>query len=219
MPLFAPHGKATVDPTLLRRDAIADAVATSFMRRIAERPDDPYVAEMWDALCVVAAGFIFDPAYGDAHTGTSVDLGEFFATSKVPPCEASRAAFTRRLPEILAAWRARVTRKGTSASFGIVLRHLGADGAEALVLEWGRMDQEERKDLVLRLKDQEVLREGARGRLVDALLDPSQEVREAAAEALRKQGAPVGDLDPSAPDQELKRASEALREWARKTKS
>jgi hypothetical protein len=81
------------------------------------------------------------------------------------------------------------------------------------------MDAEERKDLLLRLKDQEELGEGARLRLVEGLLDPSLDVREAAALALRKQGAPVEDLDPSAPDEEMARASAPLRDWARKTKS
>lgn len=217
LPLLAPHGKAAVDPSVLRRDAIADTVATSFMRRIADRPGDPHAAALWDALAVACATFLFDPAYGDAHTATSMDLGEFFAKARTPVCDESRAALARRLPEILVAWRARVTRKGTSSFFGVVLRHLNADGAEALVLEWEGMDREERKDLVLRLKDEEVLRGGARRRLVDALLDPSQDVREAAAEALRKQGAPVGGLDPSARDEELERASGPLRDWARRS--
>jgi hypothetical protein len=219
LPLFAPHGKADVDDAVLRRDAIASTVATSFMRRIVERPDDPHRAALYDALAVVAVNFVFDPAYGDAHTETSVDVGDFFADAGFSPCAESQAALARHLPPLLVAWRARVTRKGSSSFFGVVLRHLGAEGAEALVLEWGGMDAEERKDLLLRLKDQEELLEGARLKLVAGLLDPSMDVREAAVAALRKQGAPVEGLDSSVPDDEMARAAGPLRDWARKTKS
>ena len=164
------------------------------------------------------ARFAFDPLYGDAHTETSVDVGDFFADARFPPCAASRAAIEHHLPDLLAAWRARVTRKGTSTFFGIVLRHLGAEGADALVREREGLDEEERKDLLLRLKDQEDLGEGARLALVEGLLDPSFEVREAALRALGKQGAPVGGLDPASPDEEMAAASRGLRDWA-KTKS
>lgn len=219
LPLFAPHGKSDVDDPVLRRDAIASTIATSFMRRIAERPDDPHRAALYDALAVVVAEFAFDPAYEDAHTETSMDVGDFFADARFPPCAESRAAVERHLPGMLRAWRARVTRKGTSTFFGVVLRHLGAEGGEALVREWPGLDAEERKDLLLRLKDQEEIHEGARLALVAGLLDPSLEVREAAVAALRKQGAPVAGLDPSAPDEEMADASGPLRDWARKTKS
>jgi len=218
LPLFAPHGKREVDDTVLRRDAIASTVATSFMRRIVERKGDPHYAALYDALAVVAVNFVFDPAYGDAHTETSVDVGDFFAGAEFPPCEESRAALDRHLDELLAAWRGRVTRKGSSSFFGVLLRHLGAPAGEALVREWGGMDVEERKDLLLRLKDQEEILPGARMKLVEGLLDPSLDVREAAAAALSKQGAPMSGLDPSAPDDEMERASAPLREWARKTK-
>ncbi len=218
LPLFAPHGKQDVDDAVLRRDAIASTVATSFMRRIVERKADPHFAALYDALAVVAVNFVFDPAYGDAHTETSVDVGDFFAGAEFPPCEESRAALARHLDGLLAAWRARVTRKGSSSFFGVLLRHLGAPAGEALVREWPSMDAEERKDLLLRFKDQEEILGGARLKLVDGLLDPSLDVREAAAAALRKQGAPVADLDASAPDDQMERASVPLREWARKTK-
>lgn len=218
LPLFAPHGKRTVDAAVLRRDAIASTVATSFMRRIAEKPGEPNRAALYDALALVLARFAFDPAYEDAHTETCVDVGDFFADARLPPCAESSAAFEKHLPLMLAAWRARVTRKGTSTFFGVVLRHLGADGAEALARERGGMDEEERKDLLLRLKDEEELREGARLALVEGLLDPSLDVREAAVRALVKQGAPVEGLDPSAPDAEMAAASGPLRGWARKTK-
>jgi len=218
LPLFAPHGKREVDDAVLRHDAITSTVATSFMRRVAERPGDPYRAALYDALVVALANTSFDPAYGDAHTETCVDVGDFFADARVPPCPESRAAFTRHLPELLAAWGARVTRKGTSAFFGIVLRHLGPAGGEALAAQWGGMDAEERKDLLLRLGDEEDLLEGARLVLVTGLLDPSIEVREAALQALGKQGAPLEGLDASTPDTRMRAATGPLRDWARKTK-
>lgn len=217
LPLFAPHGRREVDAFVLRRDAVASTVATSFMRRVAERPEDPHRAALYDALALVLARFAFDPAYGDAHTETSVDVGDFFGDARFPPCAESRDAFRSHLPEMLLAWRARVTRKGTSTFFGVVLRHLGAEGGEALVRERGGMDAEERKDLLLRLKDQETIGEGARLALVDGLLDASFEVREAALRGLAKQGAPVEGIDPSARDRDLEAASVALREWAKKT--
>jgi hypothetical protein len=217
LPLFAPHGKREVDDAVLRRDAVASTVATSFMRRVVEKPDDPFRAELYDALALVLARFAFDPAYGDAHTETSIDAGDFFGDPGIPPCAETRTAFRRRLPELLAAWRARVTRKGTSTFFGVVLRHMGAEGGEALVLERGGMDAEERKDLLLRLKDEEQIGPSARLALVEGLLDPSLEVRQAAFRGLEKQGAPVEGLDPSARDEDVAAAAAALREWASKT--
>jgi hypothetical protein len=217
LPLFAPHGKREVDDAVLRRDVVASTVATSFMRRVAGRSDDPHRAALYDALALVLARFAFDPAYGDAHTETSIDVGDFFGEPQIPPCAESRAAFRDRLPEMLLAWRARVTRKGTSTFFGVVLRHMGAEGGEALVLERRGMDAEERKDLLLRLKDEEEIRQGARLALVEGLLDPSFEVREAAWRGLSKQGAPVEGIDPSARDRDIAEASAALREWAQKT--
>lgn len=215
LPLFDPQGKREIDDAVLRRDVIASTVATTFMRRIADRPDDPYREALYDALALVLARFAFDPLYGDAHTETSVDVGDFFADARFPPCAASRAAIERHLPELLAAWRARVTRKGTSTFFGIVLRHLGEEGGEALAREREGLDEEERKDLLLRLKDQEELGEGARLALVEGLLDPSLDVREAALRALGKQGAPVEGLDPATPDDEMAAAARGLREWAK----
>lgn len=217
--LFAANRKREVDDAVLKRDVVASIVATSFERRIVERPSDPHRAALYDALALAFANFAFDPSYEDAHTRTSLEVGDFFADGRFPPCAESRAAFERHLPGMLEAWRDRVTRKGTSSFFGIVLRHLGAAGGEALVREWPGMDAEERKDLLLRLKDEEDLLVGARLGLVAALLDPSLEVREAALAALRKQGAPVPLLDPSTPDEGMAAASGPLRDWARKTRS
>ncbi|HEX5138288.1 MAG TPA: hypothetical protein VFY93_15035 [Planctomycetota bacterium] len=215
--LFAPHGKREVDDAVLRRDVVASTVATTFMRRIVDRPLEPRKAALYDALALVLARFAFDPAYGDAHTETSVDAGDFFGDPAIPPCAESRAAFRHRLPEMLLAWRARATRKGSSTFFGVVLRHLGAEGGEALVLERGRMDEEERKDLLLRLKDEEEIGPGARMALVEGLLDVSLDVREAAWHGLSKQGAPVDGIDPSARDRDIRAALPPLRAWAQKT--
>ena len=54
---------------------------------------------------------------------------------------------------------------------------------------------------------------------VEALLDDSEEVRSAAFDALKKHGAPVGELDPSAPDRRIEAALGPLRRWAAKTQS
>jgi len=217
LPLFAPNGKREIDDATLRRDVVASTVSTTFMRRIVERPGEPRKAELYDALALVLARFAFDPAYGDAHTETSVDVGDFFGDAAIPPCAESKAAFRHRLPEMLAAWRARVTRKGSSTFFGVILRHLGAEGGEALVAERGRMDEEERKDLLLRLKDEEAIGPKARMALVDGLLDASLEVREAAWHGLLKQGAPVLGIDPSGRDEDIRPALPPLRAWAEKT--
>jgi hypothetical protein len=218
LPLFAPHGRSEVDNAVLKHDAIASTVATSFMRRIAEAPSDPHRAALYDALAFALVYFAFDPVYGDAHTETSEDLGSFFGAPELPPNAESRAAVAHHLPALLRAWRARVTRKGTSTFFGLVLRHLGADGAEALALERHGLDEEERKDLLLRLGEEETLRERARMALVGGTADASVDVRKAALTALRKQGAPVEDLDPLASDEELDALRPPLLEWAKKTK-
>jgi hypothetical protein len=218
LPLLGPHGRREVDGAVLRHDKIASTVATSFMRRIAERPSDPHRVALYDALALALVPFAFDPVYGDAHTETSEDLGSFFGDAAVPPTAESRAALERHLPALLRAWRGRVTRKGTSSFFGIVLRHLGADGAEALAPEWKGLDPEERIDLLLRFGEEEALPERARMALVGGIADPSVEVREAALHALGKQGAPVEGIDPLASDEELDALRPPLREWAKKTK-
>jgi len=219
LPLFGPHGRPDVDDVVLRRDVIASTVATSFMRRIVERPDDPYRAAMYDVLAFIGVNFAFDPVYGEAHTETSTDVGDFFGEPGIPPCPESAAALQHHLPALLAAWRGRVTRKGTSSFFGILLRHLGAAVAATLVREWEGLDEDERVDLVLRLGDQEGLPVEARLALVRAVLDRSYEVREAALRALEAQGAPVGEVDPSESDEALDLALRPARQWARKTNS
>jgi len=207
-----------VTADLLRRDVIASSVVTSFMRRAIERPDDPWRAELYDVVAEAGANFIFDRAYGDAHTETGVDIGEFFGEAQFTPCAESRAALRRHLPELLAAWRARVTRKGSSSFFGVLLRHLGPEAGEALAAEWGELDADERFDLLERFGEEEALGPGARRLLVEALLDPSMEARESALRALAAQDAPVEGVDASAPDRVLAPLLPALREWAAKTK-
>jgi hypothetical protein len=220
LPLFGPHGGWTTDdPSLLKRDSIALAVVTSFIRRIAEDPKDPWRKELYDVIAMAGVYFSFDPAYGESHADTGVEVGDFFGDAVYPVCEESRQSLEKALPALLAQWRKRVTDKSTSSFFGVVLRHLGSKGADVLFEEWAGMHEDERYDLLKRVADQEALGPVARRRAVEALLDPSIDVREAAFEALRAHGAPLGDLDASARESDIERGMPPLRQWARKTKS
>ncbi|MHC4817420.1 MAG: hypothetical protein ACYTF8_05155 [Planctomycetota bacterium] len=220
LPLFGPHGGMTVDdPCLLKRDSIALAVVTSFIRRIFEDPKDPWRKELYDVIGMAGVHFSFDPAYGESHTYTGVEVGDFFGDAIFPVCEESRASLRRALPALLEQWRKRVTDKGTSSFFGVVLRHLGKEGAEVLFGEWARLNEDERYDLLKRVADQEALGPVARLHTVEALLDASIDVREAAFEALEAHEAPLGDLDVSARESDIEKGLAPLRQWARKTKS
>jgi len=214
MPLFGPHDEPEVNDRLLRRDNVALAVLTTFIRRIYADPDDPHRAELFDVIAQAGVHFSFDPVYKDSHTQTGVEVSGLFTDANVPPEPASRAAIERHLEAMIGRWRGRVTPRATSTFFGIVLRHLGPAGAERLSAEWEAMDADERYDLLKRLADEESAGPAARGRMVDGLLDYSLEVRDAAYEALLAHGAPTGDLDPSARDSEIERRLEPLRRWA-----
>ncbi|MHC4548938.1 MAG: hypothetical protein ACYTEZ_09180 [Planctomycetota bacterium] len=220
LPLFGPHDYASVDePGLLKRDILALAVVTSFIRRLFEDPRDIHREALYDAIAAAGIHFAFEPLYGDSHTATGVEVGDFFGDAKFPVNDASRGALARHLPALIEQWRGRTSDKSTSAFCGIVLRHLGAPGGDVLFGEWERMHVDERYDLLQRAADQEALGPVARRRIVDAVLDPSWEVREAAFKALRAHAAPLGDLDASARDEEIEAGLEALRRWAQKTKS
>jgi hypothetical protein len=192
---------------------------TSFVRRVAEEPDTPDKAALYDAIVAIGVPFAFDTAWGDSHTNTSVEVTEFLAEARFPVCAESRAAVTRHFPALLKEWRGRVTRKGSSVFFGITLRHVGAAGAAALCGEWDGMDENEREDLLRRLAYEDEAGRAVRERMVGALLDPSPDVREAAFAALRAHGAPLGDLDPSARESELEKGLSELRRWAQETES
>jgi hypothetical protein len=125
--LFAANRKREVDDAVLKRDLVASIVATSFERRIVERPSDPHRAALYDALALAFANFAFDPSYEDAHTRTSLEVGDFFADGRFPPCAESRAAFERHLPGMLEAWRGRVTRRsGRTCSCGSRTRRISS---------------------------------------------------------------------------------------------
>lgn len=220
LPLFAPHDGLTVDdPSLLKRDTIAMAVVTSFIRRIYEDPKDPWRKELYDVIAMAGVHFSFDPVYGESHTDTGVEVGDFFGQAIFPVCEESRASLRKTLPALLEQWRRRTTDKGTSSFFGIVLRHLGEEGAEVLFGEWAGLNEDERYDLLKRAAHQEAIGPAARRRTVEAILDVSIDVREAAFEALEAHGAPVGELDASARDRDIEKGMGPLRQWAVKTKS
>lgn len=214
-----PPKRADVDEQRMRSDLVGTSVVTSFIRRVAEEPETRDRAALYDAIVAIGVPFAFDTAWGDSHTNTSVMVTEFLAEAKFPVCKESRDAVTRHFPSLLAEWRGRVTRKGSSVFFGITLRHVGAAGAAALCAEWGGMDANEREDLLLRLAYEDEAGRAVRERMVGALLDPGPDVREAAFAALRAHGAPLGDLDASARDSELEKALPALRRWAEETES
>jgi hypothetical protein len=220
LPLFGPHGGKTIDdPRLLKRDNIALAVVTSFIRRIFEDPKESWRKELYDVVAMASVHFSFDPAYGDSHTATGVEVGDFFGDAIFPVCEESRASLRKALPALLEQWRKRVTDKSTSSFFGAVLRHLEKEGAEILFSEWVGLHEDERFDLLKRIADQDAIGPVGRGRAVEALLDVSVDVREAAFEALEAHGAPLGDLDASAREADIEKGMGPLRQWARKTKS
>jgi len=220
LPLFGPHGGKTIDDALLlKRDNIALAVVTSFIRRVFEDPKERWRRELYDVVAMAGVHFSFDPAYGESHTATGIEVGDFYADAVFPVCEESRASLAKALPAVLEQWRNRVTDKATSSFFGIVLRHLAKEGAEILFREWEGMNEDERFDLLKRIADQEALGPVARLQTVEALLDASIDVRGAAFEALEAHQAPLGDLDASARERDIEKAMAPLRQWAQKTKS
>lgn len=215
LPLLGAHApKEDVDAELMKRDKIANAIVTSFLRRILEAPDDPYRAALYDAVAYAGVHFSFDPAYGDSHTITGVEVSDFFSLGEFPVTEESKAALQEHLEASIAAWRKRVTDKSTSMFFGIHLRHLGAVAADRFLREWEGMNADERYDLLKRTEDVEGLSPAGRLRVVEALLDTSLDVRAAAVETLEALGAPLGELDGSAREEEIRAALPRLRLWA-----
>jgi len=224
LPLLGEHrGQQRVDMHLLKRDKIARAVVHSLMGRVWRANErgagGEDVAAVWDAIVYSAVYFSFEPVYGASHPGTSESLAEFFSDSKIMSCDESQRAFERHAADLIARWRKRVTRKASSMFFGNMLRHLGPGASELLYAEWEGMDANERYDLLRRSRNLDPLGPVSRLAAVNALLDDSYDVREAAADLLASLEAPLGDLDGSAPDEQIEKALPALREWASKTHS
>jgi len=219
-PLFGPHPDLDeVDEALQKWDKICLAVVTSFLRRIIEDPHDPQRAALYDAAASAAVPWAFARAWGDSHTLTGEEVGDFFSEAEWPACPEATAAVSRHLEALVAKWRRRVTDKASSMFFGIVLRHMGAPGAKRLFAEWERMHEDERVDLLKRSIDVEGLGEEGRRCAVGALLDPSEEVRAAAVEALDARGAPLHGVDASSPDAAIRAALPRLERWAAETES
>lgn len=214
LPLFGPPpALEEADDARLRRDVVAVAVVTSFIRRIAVDPQDKDRVALYDVIAEAGVYSAFDRAYGDAHPKLTEDVTEFFGEPRFLACDESRAALRKVLPRLVAQWRERVTSKGSSTFFGIVLRHLEGEGQEVLVAEWAHMREAERYDLLKRLAGEDALAPAARVGAVAALADPSLDVKEAALEALEAHGAPVGELDASAREADFERALPRLRKW------
>jgi hypothetical protein len=212
------QGEAKVDTHLLKRDKIARSVLHSFMGRIFEA-NDPYNDSLWEHIVFAAVHFSFDPIYEASHPGAGESLGEFFSDPEITACPASERAYAMHMDAILVKWRARVTRKASSLFFGNVLRHLGQPGAIRLFGEWAGMDENERTDLLKRCRMVDDLGPRILGPAVEAMLDESYEVRDAAFELLVSCEAPLGDLDSSSQDESIEKRLPALRSWAAKTKS
>jgi hypothetical protein len=219
-PLLGPRFPAEeITDAVLKRDSVAMAVVTSFMRRIAEVEGEPQRQALYDLIAYAGANFSFDPLYGDSHPATGPEVADFFMIPQIGPCPESRASLRGALDESIALWRGRVTEKATTTFFAILLRHLGAEGADRLFSEWKGMSASERASLVKLAGEEERLLRPSRRALLAALLDPSMDVREAALEALERQGAPVGDVDIAVREEELRRDLERLEGWAEETGS
>jgi hypothetical protein len=220
LPLLGPRGEAAeVDGHILKRDSIAVAVVTTFERRVIENPEEPGRAELLDAIAYAGACFSFDPLYEDAPNATQTEVVDFFMHPKVMPSAETRASLEKNFGETLERWRNRVTETASTTFFGIVLRHMGPEGLDRLFGEWERMRENERTSLLRLAAEEEGLGRESRRRMVSALMDPSWEVREAAYDALKRLGAPLGELEITDREEELTKALVPLQRWADKTDS
>ena len=219
-------GAREVDMHLLKYDKIASCVVQSFMGRIwwdanRRKPDEPHedLAALWEAIAYASVHFSFVAIYESSHPGTGESIGDFLSDPAIFATAESRVAFEKHFDPLMAKWRKRVTRKSTSMYFGNMLRHVGPAAANRLFAEWQGMDENERFDLLRRTDGLAELRPAARGTVVEALLDDSFDVRQAAFDSLEGLGAPLGGLEASARDERIEKALPGLREWASKTKS
>ncbi|MHC4938606.1 MAG: hypothetical protein ACYTHK_06525 [Planctomycetota bacterium] len=216
-PLLGAYDGDQVNAQLLKRDKVAQCVLHSYMGRVFR--GDPAVAALWDNIVFCGIHFSFEPVYGASHPGAGESLGEFFSDPEITACAESEAAFRNHLDAMMEKWRGRVTRKASSLFFGNLLRHIGPDVADVLYREWKGMDANERIDLLRRTAGMEELGRIGRQQAVNALLDDSMEVREAAFDLLADLSAPLGDLDASSRDEDVEKALPALLRWAAETKS
>ncbi|MFQ5844070.1 MAG: hypothetical protein ACE5JG_03700 [Planctomycetota bacterium] len=204
------------DPETYNRDLMAYTVVVSFLERI-RASDEPRVP-LIDTALRGGLNFTFDPLYGDGPTRTGRLLGRWLSEAPLRP---ETADTLRRLaPALMARWRKRVSESATSTTFGILFRHLGAKEAAALIFaEWKGMGEEERVDVLERIRKLDDVPRPSLAPAVQALLDPSFAVRASAHRALRRHGAPLRDLDPSARERDIRRALPDLRRWTAETDS
>ncbi|NJN14181.1 MAG: hypothetical protein HC813_00495, partial [Planctomycetes bacterium] len=92
--------------------------------------------------------------WGDSHTLTGEEIGDFFSEAEWPACPEATAAVSRHLESHILRWRRRVSDKASSTFFGIVLRHVGVR-ADRLFAEWEAMNEDERVDLLKRAGEME----------------------------------------------------------------
>jgi len=217
--LLGPRGAADdIEDFVLRRDTIGLAIVTALYRRLDNK--DPERATLYDAVAYAAVNFGFDPLYGESHTRTGAEVADLFVDPELQPCAESRAALEHHLEPLFAAWRKRVTEKASTTMMGILMRHLGARGADRFYEEWERMSDNERYNLLKTTADAPgSFAPATRKRIVAALLSGSFDVRGAAFDALEKLGAPLEGVDIVVPEKELRAALEPLRAWAAETGS
>ncbi len=207
------------DAEVYNRDSMTRTVVVHMLNRICI--ENPPPAEMKARLFEVAMrgciNFTFDPLYGDGPTQTGKLMGKYLSEAPVLP-EAS-AALRNNEERLMARWRKRVSDSASSTTFGILIRHLGSDGAALVFKEWKGLSEEERIDILERVRKMDEVRRAVLAPAVDALLDPSFSVRDSAFKALEAHGAPLGELDASARERDIDRAQPALLRWTAETDS
>ena len=211
-PLFGPHDRKEVDAYLQKRDLVGYCVLTPSIRYVVMKKQE---ARHYELIAFAGVHFAFDPVYGEAYTHTGAEVGDFFTDVEFRPNDMTAAALRRNLAGLTAQWRRRSTDRATSTFFGIVLRHLGSEGAAALAALYAEGNDEERLDLVARFEHVDEATVPVRGVLVRALADKSYDVRVAAFAGLEAHEAPLDGLDASAREKDIERIRPALERWAK----
>jgi len=211
--LVGPRAKKTeLDDAEIKRDYLAVVVVDSFIIRAMLKGSRQ--EELYEAIVYTGVNFSFDPLWGDAETRTSNEVSEFMLTG-APLKPVTIAAVTKYLEPLLEKWRGRATTSSTSGTISIILRYLGADGADRLFQEWDRMKQDERLSLLEHVAYGELNR-SVLSRLADLMTERDLELREAALKALDQHGAPVDEVDAGSRDRETKNAQRLVRAWIAK---
>ncbi|MEE8106688.1 MAG: hypothetical protein V3T86_14230 [Planctomycetota bacterium] len=205
--------KAELDDAAIKRDFVAVVVVDSFMIRASRK--GARQEELYDAIVSTGVNFSFDPLWGNAETRTANEVAGFML-KRAPLKPLTIAAVTKHLEPLIEKWRGRATTSSTPGTISVILRYLGADGADRLFQEWERMKQDERLSLLDHIAYGELNR-SALSRLADLMIEKDLELREAALKALEQHGAPVTEVDAGSRDRETIKAQRGVRAWIAKT--